>query len=113
MHWPVKSRVKRVSQSAFRSDPQNIQSGKASLIEHLFGYGDNGRCTEGEVRQTGEKMHEKEKVRGMGERSARGVIIKVTHTLLNGSRLDHRQAGAMPPSDTKGCAGRGCHGGFN
>lgn len=29
-----KARVKRsVSQSAFRSDPQNIQSGKASLIE--------------------------------------------------------------------------------
>lgn len=32
-----------------------------------------------------------------------GAIIKVTHTPLNGSRLDHRQAGAMPPSDTKGC----------
>lgn len=32
-----KARVKHVSQSAFRSDPQNIQSGKASLIEHLFG----------------------------------------------------------------------------
>lgn len=34
-----------------------------------------------------------------------GMIIKVTHTSpLNGSRLDHRQAGALPPSDTKGCA---------
>jgi len=33
-----KASVKRiVSQSAFRSNPQNIQSGKASLIEHLFG----------------------------------------------------------------------------
>jgi len=30
-------RIKRVSQSAFHSDPQNIQLGKASLIEHLFG----------------------------------------------------------------------------
>lgn len=90
------------------------------MIEYLFGTtDDNGRCAEGEVREGGEregdheKVHEKEKARGMGERSARGVIIKVTHTLLNGSRLDHRQAGAMPPSDTKGCVGRGCHGGFN
>lgn len=74
----------------------------------------------GKGRGDHEKVHEKEKARGIkergkggGGRSARGVIIKVTHTLLNGSRLDHRQARAMPPSDTKGCAGRGCHGGFN
>jgi len=26
------------------------------------------------------------------------VIIKVTRTPLNGSRLDHRQAGAAPPA---------------
>lgn len=60
-----------------------------------------------------EKVQEKERRHEGRGRSVRGVIIKVTHTLLNGSRLDHRQAGAMPPSDTKGCAGRGCHGGFN
>lgn len=64
-----------------------------------------GATREKEKEEGGDYSKEKEKVRG--------VIIKVTHTPLNGSRLDHRQAGAMPPSDTKGCAGRGCHGGFN
>lgn len=65
----------------------------------------NGRKGVKREREKGHYSKEKEKVRG--------VIIKVTHTPLNGSRLDHRQAGAMPLSDTKGCAGRGCHAGFN
>lgn len=89
------------------------------MIEYLFGTtDDNGRCAEDEVREEEQRRRPREGARERegtrdGGRSARGVIIKVTHTLLNGSCLDHRQAGAMPPSDTKGCAGRGCHGGFN
>lgn len=68
---------------------------------------------EGE-REIGRVQLEGEREGTRVRRSAlRSVIIKVTHTPLNGSRLDHRQAGAMPPSDTKGCADRGCHGGFN
>lgn len=54
------SHVKRVSNSAFHSDPRNIQSGKASLIEHLFGT----MGAEDEVREGmkgDEKVHEKEK----------------------------------------------------
>lgn len=65
-----------------------------------------GKGRGGKERRPREGARERE-----GTRDGGGVIIKVTHTLLNGSRLDHRQA--MPPSDTKGCAGRGCHGGFN
>lgn len=53
----VKARVKRVSQSAYRSNPRNTQSGKASLIEHLFGVV-TGYCAEGE-REKGPGDHAK------------------------------------------------------
>lgn len=56
--------VKRVSQSAFRSDPQNIQSGKASLIEYLFDTtDDNGRCAEDEIREGEESRRPREGAR--------------------------------------------------
>lgn len=110
-----KTRVSRSSHSVLIH--RIIQSGKASLIESTPLFGTTTTTTTGAAAR-GRKARRKGTRKGrkaipcaracrQGRRREtlyRGVIIKVTRTPLNGSRLDHRQAEATPPSDTKGCA---------
>lgn len=79
----VKACVKRVSQSAFRSNPQNTQSGKASLIEHLFGIVTgivrkvSERRDQGITRRCSREREKREGGGGSGEGHGEWVLYRV------------------------------------